>query len=38
MWTAPTATGNVTAIHRPNTSIPISTNQLQYDALVIKNN
>jgi hypothetical protein len=31
-------TGNATAIHWLNTTIPISTNKLQYDAFATSNN
>jgi hypothetical protein len=33
-----TITGNATAIHRPNTTRPILTHQLQYDAFAENNN
>jgi hypothetical protein len=34
----PRTIGNATAIHRPNTTIPISTNQSQNDAFGTNNN
>jgi hypothetical protein len=34
----PTTAGNAAAIHRPSTTIPISANQLQYDAFATNSN